>query len=267
LINIGLAPRPQRIATIGREDGMLPRSKTVLEPETLRERFADVDEVKLRYLFTSIEAGFEMITIDDAFFNEVSKKEKCPPNHELLSYNNKIAGSGYVTISKGKIVELEDDIEMLPGKMPARLPPAIEILRLRGYALDEDRIRASLKVLDWEQFAKLAKEKPSGDLAPAPEAEALHQTLVGAKHAERPPIVVNAIRSKLAAERAVGGSEKEVRARTAEWLTKVLDGFNLINTNAKAFRSGDLPQNLNDFAKLPLSDRTFAECLVKKVAS
>src|SRR5262249_9629711 len=128
------------------------------EPETLRTRYADAQHLKMRFLFTD---DFEMFVISDDTFQEVVDKYHFPPNHELLSYNRPIAGSGYVTLHEGKIVALEDDVVMLPGKLADDLPPALDVLKARGFALDEDAIAESSRVLDWEGFSALAEKTPA----------------------------------------------------------------------------------------------------------
>jgi hypothetical protein len=138
LINLGLAG--QSVAEMGREDGVLPRSKTVLDPATLKSRYGDAHDLKLRFLFND---EFELTVLTQEMFERVVQEHGFPPNDELLSYNRPNLGGGYMTIDQGKIVAIEDDITTLPGKMPPGLPPAIEVLRARGFDLDEQRISKS----------------------------------------------------------------------------------------------------------------------------
>jgi hypothetical protein len=257
LINLGLAG--QSVRDMAKDGGVLPRSKTLLDPATLKSLYGAADHVKLRFLFTD---ELELFVVGDALFQEVVDKHHFPPNHELLSYNRPIAGSGYLTIDRGRIVGLEDDITMLPGKLPDNLPPALEVLRARGFDLDEEKIRESSLVLDWDGFARLSAAPSTralqGDVDP-------RHVLMECSHAERPEWILSLLKTRLGHERKEAGDEKLAQSRTAEYAAEMLKGFRIINVAARDFQNGGLPPELNEFSELMI-DGTLAPYLVRKVA-
>ncbi len=257
LINIGLAG--QSMVEIARPDGVLPREKTLLEPEDLKTRYADAEHLKVRFLFTD---EYELMVVSDQTFKEVVAQYGFPPNHELLSYGHPIADSGYLTLHQGRIVGLEDDLEMLPDKLPKGLAPAREVLRLRGFDLDESAIDASSRVIDWAGFAS-----PPKGAAPSASSEGdVREALIRAPHAERAGLLRSVLSERLEAERSSGGPEEAAQAKVASYAEKILEGFQLINVGAKDFRSGDLPTHLDEFKDLTI-DGALSKCLVRKVAA
>jgi hypothetical protein len=263
LINLGLAG--QSVAEMGREDGVLPRSKTVLEPASLKERFADATDVKMRFLFTD---EFELIVLTEEMFAQVVKEYGFPPNHEMLSYNHPIAGSGYLTIDHGKIVALEDDITMLPGKMPAGLPPAFDVLRARGFDLDEEKIAKSSFVIDFETLKGLAGAPKGATPEPLSESlSVLRERLEDAAPPDVPKLVISILRSELAKQRIESsGNEMLAQERTAEFAAKLLEGFRIINVASRDFKNGDLPTDKSEFDDLMVDER-LAPYLVRKVSA
>ncbi len=255
LINMGLAN--QSVAEMGREAGVLPLSKTLLTPDILKARYADADHLKMRFLLTD---DFRMLVLSDADFEAVVKKWGFPPNHELLSYNRPIAGSGYVTVDHGQIVAMEDDVVMLKGKLPDGLPPALEVLRAQGFKLDEDGIKKSANVLDFEQFKDLvaAHDLPA---APSGTAAQVSEALLTAPHLQRPALVAAVVHAALHAAAQMPGSVDVVRARAVEALVPVLQELHIINTSRKDFREGRLPRHLNESSDLHI-DASLAEHLV-----
>ncbi len=261
LINMGLAG--QSVAEMGKDGGVLPRSKTLLDAKVMKERYADADNLKMRFLISS---EMEMIVLSDADFEAVVKKYGFPPNHELLSYNLPIACSGYVTVDRGRVVGLEDDGVMLKGKLPEGLPPAIEVLRARGFDLDEASIEKSSHVLDFEGFKVLAGEPdPSAHGAvPGGSAADIQKALVSSPHVERPALAVAVVRRAIEEEIAKGADEATARARVVPFLAEALGGLHIINTSRKDFREGRLPQHLNESSDLHI-DASLVEHLVRLV--
>lgn len=266
LINMGLAG--QSVGEMGREGGVLPRSKTLLDANILKDRYADTENLKMRFLITS---ELEMIVLSDDDFEAVVKKYGFPPNHELLSYNLPISCSGYVTIDHGRVVGLEDDGVMLKGKLPEGLPPAIEVMRARGFDLDETKIEKSSHVLDFEGFKELAVLGSSGATgdaglpdAPKGTAAQVREALMTSAHVDRPALAVAVVKEALEAEIAKGADESQARTRVVPFLTEALGGLHIINTSRKDFREGRLPQHLNESSDLHI-DASLAEHLVRLV--
>lgn len=259
LINMGKAGQSAR--QLGHEEtGVLPRSQVVMTPESFSARYADAQNLKLRYLFND---DFELSVISDEDFQRVWDKHGFPPNHELLSYNRPIAGSGYLTVHEGKIVALQDDVEMVPGKLPDRLPAARLVLERQGYQLDGAKIAASSRVLDFEAFLALAKEQPASTENTA-DVEGLRSKLIDAPHHARPAMVVGILRQRLAEERAANpnGVDAAHRQRTVAYAAKLLSDFRLIEVSIKHFRRGLLPPDKNDFDELLVDDQ-LADYLVR----
>lgn len=260
LINMGLAG--QSVEELGRDTGALPKSKTTLTPESLAAQWGDAQHVKVRFLFTD---HFDCHVVSDAMFQQVVDEYHFPPNHELLSYNRPIAGSGYLVLNQGKVVGIEDDTIMLPGKLPDGLPPAIEVFRRLGFPLDEKEIAASSLVLDWEAFAKAGK---AGALPPAPQGskQAIRDAVAHASHTDRPALVASIVKQALTDARKPGLSEDAARAKAADVAAELLGDLRIINVGAKVFRAGELPPDKSEFDDL-IVDASLASFLVRKVAS
>jgi hypothetical protein len=260
LINMGLAG--QSVEELGRDTGALPKSKTTLSPESLTAQWGDAQHVKVRFLFTD---HFDCHVVSDAMFQQVVDEYHFPPNHELLSYNRPIAGSGYLVLHQGKVVGIEDDTIMLPGKLPDGLPPAIEVFRRLGFELDEKEIAASSLVLDWEAFAKAGK---AGALPPAPQGDkkTIRDAVAQASHTDRPALVASIVKQALTDARKPGLSEDAARAKAAEQAAELLSDLRIINVGAKVFRAGELPPDKSEFDDL-IVDASLASFLVRKVAS
>jgi hypothetical protein len=266
LINMGIAG--QSVAEMGREGGVLPRSKTLLDPTTLATTYKDADNLKMRFLLSD---EYEMFVLSDVDFEAVVKKWGFPPNHELLSYNRPIAGSGYVKIDKGVIVGLEDDVVMLKGKLPEGLAPALDVLRLRGFALDEKSIQKSSHVLDFEALRQLGAgalgaggtslpKAPTG--TPAQIASALQQ----APHVDRPALAIAVVRDAIAAELQKGVTLDVARSKAEPLVALALAGLHIVNTSRKDFREGRLPRELNESSELVV-DASLASYLTRLVSA
>lgn len=259
LINLGLAG--VTVTEMGRDGSVLPRSETTLTPATLGSRYADAQQLKMRYL---ISEDFELAVISDETFQKVVDKYHFPPNHELLSYNRRIAGSGYLTVDKGVIVALEDDIVMLPGKLPENLPPAIEVLKLGGYRLDEQAIAKSSRVVDFEFFTKRLKKDTVLPAAPAGSTDELRRAFEDCTHSERPALIAALIVEQLRACIAQGLDLKAAEQKVATTLPEVLGEFRIFNTSTRDFRNGNLPADRTEFDALMI-DASLAPALVRKV--
>jgi hypothetical protein len=258
LINMGLAN--QSVAEMGRAGGVLPRETTLLDPKILKEKYANTEDLKMRFLIT--DEG-EMFVLSDEDFEAVVKKWGFPPNHELLSYNRPIMGSGYVKIDHGRITALEDDVVMLKGKLPEGLPPALEILRARGFALDEAGIEKSSHVLDFEAFQKLttSTELPK---APTGSPADINSVLKNAPHEDRPVLCLAVVKDALARELASGKTDSAARAAAGAFVAEALGGLHIINTSRKDFREGRLPNNLNESSDIQV-DASIATYLLALV--
>ena len=255
---INLGQLGQSVFEIARDGGPLPKSQTQLEPATVSTKHAAADETKLRFVITD---EYNVFVLSDAQYSEVGAKYGFPPNHELLSYNRPVVATGYVTIDHGTIVAIEDDGIMVPGKLPADLPPAEEIMQALGFPLDHDKIAAaSCRVLDWKAFAiSVPKAKLPAALAGAT-LEQLKQAIVERPHASRAPLVAAVLRRALTDAREANDTEAKAVAAVAKYAASLLDGFQLINVGIRAFADGELPTDADGI------DAEIALCLAKKVA-
>jgi hypothetical protein len=259
LINMGKAG--QTVHSLGEPGGVLPRSEFVLDAAAFKAKFANASNLKLRYL---LNEDYELTVISDDEFQAVVKAHGFPPNHELLSYGGTIGGSGYLTVDHGTIVALEDDVEMLPGKLPDGLPPAKDVFRLRGFTLDAEAINHASRVLDFEGYLSKAQEPQLAHGALASTLADGRALVEQASHAKRPSLVAQLLGEQLEAHRQAGVNDAAARARTAEFAAQLLEGYTLINVSTKHFRRGDLPPDLNDFSDLTLNLK-LADYLVRKL--
>lgn len=234
---VNLATVDQTLAEMAQAHGVLPAALVRFEPAHLVTRYADVDHLKVRFVLND---RLELNVLDDASYWRIIERHGFPPNHEMLSGLRPILAAGYLTIERGKIVALEDDGAMIPGKLPDGLPPIAEVLPALGFPLDDDRVAASMRVIDWSGFKRAAeREQP---------ARTSRAALAAATHGERPRLLA----AHLLALRALP------RERANEEAAELLRGFRLINASARAVALGELPKNADAI------DATVAACLVRK---
>ncbi len=256
MVNLGQIG--QSVFEISRDGGPLPKSQTMLTPQKVAQDFGDAEDAKLRFVITD---QYDMFVLSDEQYTDVGAKYGFPPNHELLSYNRPVVATGYVTIEHGKIVAIEDDGIMVPGKLPADLPPAEAMLGALKFPLDSEKIAAaSCRVLDWKAFALSApKAKLPAELASA-DLETLAEAILERPHATRAPLVAAALVRAVKEAKAATDDESVALAKAAAYAGKLLDGFQLINVGIRAFADGELPTGAD------VVDDEIALCLVKKVA-
>ncbi|MFC1611188.1 hypothetical protein ACFL6C_09525 [Myxococcota bacterium] len=247
---INLCQAGQSVWELGRDGGALPRSNTLLDPEVVKSRFADADHHKLRFV---VNTRFDICTLSDEEYGKIGCAYGFPPNHEVLSYNHPVVATGYLTIDRGRIVGIEDDGVMVPGKLPPDLPPMHEILKALAFDLDEERIASSMQVVDWKAFAEYVL---SDDLPPAPEGtlEEVREALTQCPHGERAKLVAAVL------VKAYQDSRDSGEPSPVDFALEVLEGFRLINVGVRSFADGELPTGADEV------DREIASCLINKVA-
>lgn len=224
---VNLASVGQSVAEMRRDGGVLARGRTLLEPAILRSRYAAARALKVRFVLND---RLEINVLSDEDYWGVIARHGFPPNHETLSITRPILAAGYLTLDAGRIVGLEDDGLMIPGKLPPGLPPMQEVLEALGFDLDPEQLARHALVLDWEGFAACSG-RPELPAVPA-DPEAAREALIAAGHGARPALAVAFAR----AAHARG-------ADAAAELAAALRGFRLINTSARAMAAGELPRN------------------------
>ena len=236
---LNLAAAGQTVAELRRPHGVLPRDATSLDPASLRLRYASSPRLSLRFV---LDDRFEVNVLGDARYWDTIARWGFPPNHELLSGTRPILASGYLTLERGRVVAIEDDGVMVPGKLPPALPPKQEVLEELGFDLDLDRVAGASLVIDWDGFADAAADASTADF-PDGDPAAARAYLASRAHGERPALVVAYIR----------------RVRDVAATAAALRGFRLINVSAHAIACGDLPKGAEWI------DDTLARYLVRKV--
>ena len=246
---MNLASAGQTIAELRRVGGVLPREATSLEPASLRARYATTPRLALRFVLTD---RFELNVLGDARYWDTIVRWGFPPNHETLAATRPILASGYLTIDRGRIVAIEDDGVMIPGKLAAGLPPIQEVLEALGFDVDLDRVAGASLVIDWDAFADAAAHANDPELEPwhGLDDVRVRDLLASRSHAERPALAAAWIRRVAATH-----DRETVVQRTAE----VLRGFRLINVGGRAIASGDIPKGAEWI------DVELARYLVRKV--
>jgi hypothetical protein len=272
LINMGEAQ--QSVLGLSKDDGLLPLSRTVFKAEHLETRYKDADHLKVRFLIirntdlpmATLE-GLDVLILDDDFFRDIWKRAGFPPNHELLSFNNLIVGSGYLVLDHGQIPMVEDDRELCPDKLPPGLPPAKVILRRLHFKLDEAAIaEAEKRMISFEQLKKLLP-KIGAVTAPADSnvsADSVRERVWNVPTAQRPGEIARAIMEQLAA-REGGAQSEEARKEVAAWFAQIFHDFEVNGTTLWDFREGHLPPHLKKATRLTITDE-IAQALVDFVA-
>jgi hypothetical protein len=150
---------------------------------------------------------------------------------------------------------------MTPGKLPDHLPPSLDVIKQLGFPLDLEQIKARSRVIDWERLAATVEKGITVDVGPL-DPKLLRERLISCSHTDRPALLASAVRKLF--EAAPDSAPAAARAYVSSQLQQALDGFNIINTNAGDFRSGDLPPHFNSFSDLVI-DGALAECIARKV--
>jgi hypothetical protein len=225
-----------------RSNGVLPHDATTLEPDSLATRYRDMPRTAVRFVLTD---RFDINILGDVRYWDTIARWGFPPNHETLALTRPILASGYLTIEAGRIVAIEDDGVMIPGKLGESLPPIQEVLEALGYNVDLARVGAASLVIDWDAFAEAAA-KP--ELPPPDAAIPIGEYLASRSHAERPAVAVAWIRT-------LQGDRDQIVRATAEGMR----GFRLINVSGRAQAAGELPKGAEWI------DEGLARYLVRKV--
>jgi hypothetical protein len=224
---VNLAAAGQTTLELRSPQGALPRATTTLEPSSLKERYAESPRTALRFVLTD---RLEINVLDEASYWATVARWGFPPNHETLACARPILASGYLTVERGRVVAVEDDGVMVPGKLGANLPPIQEVLEALGFDVDLGRIGEASLVIDWEAFAAATDRDERPPLPELPPS-GMGEHLASRSHAERPVILVAWLRQ-------LKGDQPAIVRATVE----ALRGFRLINLGARAILGGEVPR-------------------------
>lgn len=255
---VNLAGCGQSVAECVRPGGVLPAGRARLDPELLGSRFGGPEVVKLRFVLND---ALHIHVLDDADYRRILEVHGFPPNHEFLSLARPLVAAGYLEVEGGRIVGIEDDGLMIPGKLPPRLPPIQEVLEALGFPLDPARVVASSRVFDWVGFAAHAARCAPAVPARGQEPGAGRRRLEAAAHGQREEIVVALLRSLLAdlAGRHPDAARSQLWRLAAPAAAAALAGFRVINVRGRDVACGDLPRGAG------LVDEELAPYLLRKV--